>query len=145
MNAARIISPSSSIDNRRTKLTHGTGRMIQRSKSLNTAAVFTRHHRPLSHQSSTAANAAAASFDRTTAHRPQSRPARERCGSSGLRSAHLDGVRVAELMRSHAAADPGRERGAMQLKASRAGRPGVPARRSGDHAEQRADRQRQTL
>jgi hypothetical protein len=49
----------------------------------------------------------------------------------------LDSVRVAELMRSYAAADPGRDGGAMQLKAGGAGRPGVPARRSGDHAEQR--------
>ena len=57
----------------------------------------------------------------------------------------LDGVGVAELMRSYAPADPGRDGGAMQLKASRAGRPGVPARRPGDHAEQRADRERHPL
>ena len=57
----------------------------------------------------------------------------------------LDGVRVAELTRSYAAADPGRERSAMKLQASGAGRPGVPDSGPGDHAEQRADRQRRAL
>jgi hypothetical protein len=50
-----------------------------------------------------------------------------------------------ELMRGYAPADAFRERSAMKLKAGSAGRPGVSARRSGDHAEQRADRQRHTL
>ena len=49
-------------------------------------------------------------------------------------------MRIAELVRGYAPADPGRDGGAMQLKASGAGRPRVPARGSGDHAEQRADR-----
>ena len=79
--------------------------MIQRSKSLNTAAVFTRHRCPLSHQSSPVANAAAASFDRTTAHPAQSGPARERYGSSGLRSVHLDRMRMAELVGREAPPD----------------------------------------
>ena len=57
----------------------------------------------------------------------------------------LDSVSMPELMRGYAPADPGRECGAMQLKASGAGRPGVSARRSGDHAEQWTDRQRHTL
>jgi hypothetical protein len=105
MNAASTISPSSSIDNRLAKPNDGTGRTIQRPKSLNTAAVFTRHYCPPSHQSSAAANAAAASFDRTTAHPAQSGPARERCGSSGLRSVHLDSVRMAELVGSEAPPD----------------------------------------
>jgi hypothetical protein len=52
---------------------------------------------------------------------------------------------MAELVRGYAPADPGRDGGAMQLKASGAGRPRVPARRSGDRAEQRADRERRTL
>jgi hypothetical protein len=50
----------------------------------------------------------------------------------------LDSMRMAELVRGYAPADPGRDGGAMQLKASGAGRPRVAARRSGDHAEQRA-------
>jgi hypothetical protein len=49
------------------------------------------------------------------------------------------------MVRGYAPADAGRDGGAMQLKASGAGRPRVPARRSGDHAEQRADRGRRTL
>ena len=57
----------------------------------------------------------------------------------------LDSVSMPELMRGYAPADPGRDGCAMQLKASGAGRPDVPARRSGDHAEQWTDRQRHTL
>ena len=57
----------------------------------------------------------------------------------------LDSMGMAELVRGYAPADPGRERGAMKLQAGGAGRPGVSARRSGDHAEQRADRQRHPL
>jgi hypothetical protein len=104
MNAARIISPSSSTDNRRTKPTLDAGQKNQRPESLNTAVVFARHSWPLSHHSSTTENAAAASFDRTTAHPPQSAPARERCGSSRLRSAHLNSVRMAELVGREASA-----------------------------------------
>jgi len=57
----------------------------------------------------------------------------------------LDSMGMTELVRGYAPADAGRERGAMQLKASRAGRPGVSARRPSDDAEQRSDRQRHTL
>ena len=57
----------------------------------------------------------------------------------------LDSMRMAELVRGYAPAHAGRERGAMQLKAGGAGRPGVSARRSGDHAEQRSDRDCHTL
>ena len=57
----------------------------------------------------------------------------------------LDGMRMAELVRGYTPADPGCDGGAMQLKASGAGRPRVPARGSGDHAEQRADRERHAL
>jgi hypothetical protein len=105
MNAASIISPSSSTNNRRPQPTADGGQNHQRPDSLNSAALFTRHYRPLSHQSSTAGNAAAASFDRTTAHPAQSGPARERHGSSGLRSVHLRGMRVPKLVGSEPAPD----------------------------------------
>ena len=105
MNAARIISPSSSTDNRRAKPTLDAGQKEPAAEPLNIAAFFARHSWPLSHQSSTAENVGAASFDRTTAHPPRSAPARERCGSSRLRSAHLDGVRVAQLVGREAAPD----------------------------------------
>jgi hypothetical protein len=98
MNAAHIISRSSSIDNRRVERTTHAGQNSQRPKPLDRAALFARHYLRLSHQPSTAENAAAASFDRTTAHPLRSAAARERCGSSGLRSAHLDRVRVAQLV-----------------------------------------------
>ena len=143
MNAARIISPSSSTDNRRAKPTLDAGQKNQRPESLNIAAFFARHSWPLSHQSSTAENVAAASFDRTTAHPPRSAPARERCGSSGLRSAHLDRVRVPELVRARIVGEPPPQAAiSCELTPGGAGRPGVSAGGSGDHAEQRADRQR---
>jgi hypothetical protein len=123
MNAASIISPSSSINNSRAEPSHGTGRTMQRSKPLNTAVIFTRHHCPVSHQSSTAGNAAAASFDRTTAHPAQSGPARERHGSSGLRSVHLDSVRMAELVGREAPTDTRLKRDLVQLQPGGAGRP----------------------
>ena len=115
--------------------------MVQRSKSLNTAAVFTRHHRPLSHQSSTAQNAAAASFDHTTTHPSRSAPARERCGSSGLRSVHLDSMRMPQLMRTKPAPDPSLNREVAQLRRHRGGAPRAATGWPIDHAEQRSRRQ----
>ncbi len=139
MNAARIISPPSSTDIRRTKPILGGGQKDQRSKSLDAAALFYRHYLPLSHQSSTAAKVAAASFDRTTAHPSRSAPARERCGSSGLRSAHLDRVSVSQLVRRNPSANAGGMSRAVELDTDAGGRVRPTAGRAAQHAEQRPD------
>ena len=57
----------------------------------------------------------------------------------------LDSVRMAELVGRKAPADAHLKRYLVQLQPGGAGRPGVPARRSGDHAEQRTNRQRRAL
>jgi hypothetical protein len=57
----------------------------------------------------------------------------------------LDSVRMAELGRREAPADPRLKRDLVQLQPGGAGRPGVPARGSSNHAQQRADRQRCAL
>jgi hypothetical protein len=57
----------------------------------------------------------------------------------------LDSVRMAQLVGREAPADARLKRDLVQLQPGHAGRPGVSARGSGDHAEQRADRQRRAL
>ena len=57
----------------------------------------------------------------------------------------LDSVRMAELVGREAPAHACLECDLVQLQAGGASRPGVSACGSGDHAEQRADRQRGAL
>ena len=90
MTAACIISPSSSIDNRRSDAGMSIGRTDQRFKPLDIAAVFARHFSSLRRQSWAVENACAGSAGDTTRRPPPSAPARERCGSSGLRSVRAD-------------------------------------------------------
>jgi hypothetical protein len=54
---------------------------------------------------------------------------------------HLDGVGVTQLMRGKATPHAGAGSGATQIGAGRGVRPVPSARRSGDDAEQRADRE----
>ena len=102
MTAARIIPPSSSIDNRRQQPRIGVGRTQTRSKPLDAAALLARHSCPPRRQSWILENAGADSACDTTGRPPRSAPTRERCGSSGLRSvpAHDRRERVA-LAREH--------------------------------------------
>ena len=53
----------------------------------------------------------------------------------------FDSMGMAELVGREAPADARLKRDLVQLQPCGASRPGVPARGSGDHAEQRADRQ----
>jgi len=86
MTAARKDSPLLFIDNRRTERISCPGRTALRPISLDYAAFLTRHFQALHQPRSLAANACDAPACGIARHPRQSAPARERCGSSGLRS-----------------------------------------------------------